>query len=63
MEQRMAVFIETVIIAALVALGIIVGGAAIIRGLAVLRRPAHHLATRTGASPVPPTVDMRPPEG
>jgi hypothetical protein len=59
----MAVFIETVIIAALVALGIIVGGAAIIRGFVASRRPSHHTATQTGASPVPPTVDMRPPEG
>jgi hypothetical protein len=39
----MAVFIETMIIAALVALGIIVGGAAIIRGLLVSRRPSHHM--------------------
>jgi hypothetical protein len=59
----MAVFIETVIIAALVALGIIVGGAALIRGFVVSRRPSHHNSTRIGASPVPPTVDMRPPEG
>jgi hypothetical protein len=59
----MAVFIETVIIAALVALGIIVGGAAIVRGFVVSRRPSSHTATHTGVSPVPPTVDMRPPEG
>ena len=59
----MAVFIETVIIAALVALGIIVGGAVIIRGFIASRRPSHHAATDTGVSPVPPTVDMRPPGG
>jgi hypothetical protein len=59
----MAVFTETVIIAALVALGIIVGGAAIIRGFILSRRPPHHSATHAGVSPVPPTVDMRPPEG
>jgi hypothetical protein len=59
----MAVFIETVIIAALVAVGIIVGGAAIIRGLVLSRRPTDHTATHTGVSPVPPTVDMRPPGG
>jgi hypothetical protein len=59
----MAVFIETVIIAVLVALGIIVGGGAIIRGFILSRRPSHHTATHTGVSPVPPTVDMRPPEG
>ena len=59
----MAVFIETVIIAALVALGLIVGGAAIIRGFVVSRRPCHHTATDTGVSPVPPTVDIQPPGG
>jgi hypothetical protein len=45
MEWDMAVFIETVIIAAVVALGIMVGGAAIIRG------------TRSVASSVPPSGD------
>jgi hypothetical protein len=50
-------FIETLIIAALVSLGIIVGGKAIIIGRAMSRRPSHHLATHTGASPVPPAVD------
>ena len=59
----MAVFIETVIIAALVAVGIIVGGTAIIRAFVVSRRPSHHTATNTGISPVPPTVDMGPPGG
>jgi hypothetical protein len=59
----MATFIETVIIAAVVSLGIIVGGKAIIRGFAISRRPSHHTATQTGASPVPPTVDIRPPGG
>jgi len=59
----MAVFIDTVIIAALVALGIIVGGAARILGFVVSRRPSHHTSTRAAASPVPPTVYMRPPEG
>jgi len=59
----MAIFIETVIIAAIVSLGIIVGGAAMLRGLLISRRASHHLATRTGASPVPRTVDIRPPGG
>jgi hypothetical protein len=59
----MALFAETVIIAALVSLGIIVGGTAIVRGFVISRRSSHHLAARTGASPVPPTVDMRPPGG
>jgi len=59
----MAVFIETVIIAALVALGIIVGGGAIIRAFIVSRRSSDHAATHTGVSPVPPTVDMGPSGG
>jgi hypothetical protein len=58
----MAIFIEMAIIAAVVSLGIIVGGAAIIRGFAISRRPSHHLATHSGDSPVPPGVDIRPPE-
>jgi hypothetical protein len=58
----MAVFIETVIIAAVVALGILVGAKAVNRGFIISRRPSHHTATQTGASPVPPTVDIRPPE-
>jgi hypothetical protein len=58
----MAVFIETVIIAAVVALGILVGAKAINRGFMISRRSSHHTATHTGASPVPPTVDIRPPE-
>jgi hypothetical protein len=55
-------FIETLIIAAVVALGLIVGAKALITGRAISRRPSHHLATHTGASPVPPAVDVRPPE-
>jgi hypothetical protein len=54
--------IETLIIAAVVSLGIIVAGGAIITGRAISRRPLHHLSTHTGASPVPPAVDVRPPE-
>jgi len=46
----MAVFIDTVIIAALVALGIIVGGAARILGFVVSRRPSHHTSTRAAAT-------------
>jgi hypothetical protein len=54
--------IEALIIAAVVSLGIIVAGKAIIAARAISRRPSHHLATHTGASPVPPAVDLRPPE-
>jgi len=54
-------FVETLIIAAIVSVGLIVGGAALIRARAISRRASHHLATQTGTQPVPPTVDMRPP--
>jgi hypothetical protein len=43
-----------------VALGIIVVGKAIIDGLAMSRRRSHHLATRTGVSPVPPEAQLPP---
>jgi hypothetical protein len=56
------VFIETVIIAAVVAVGLIVGVRAIRIGREMSRRASHHLVTQTGSSPVPPTVDLRPPE-
>jgi hypothetical protein len=58
----MAIFIETAIIAAVVSVGIIVGGGAVIRAFVISRRSSHHLATRSGDSPVPPAVDIRPPE-
>ena len=54
--------IEALIIAAAVSIGVIVAGKAIITARAILRRRSHHLATHTGASPVPPAVDVRPPE-
>jgi hypothetical protein len=57
----MGPFIEPVIIAALVSLGLIVGIAAMVRGFIISRRPSHHLATRPGNSPVPSEVDSRPP--
>jgi hypothetical protein len=56
------VLIETLIIAAVVSLGIIVAGKAIATARAISRRRSHHLATHTGVSPVPPAVDVRPPE-
>jgi len=55
-------FIEMAIIAAVVSLGIIIGGGALIRGFVISRRRSHHLATHTGGSPVSPAVDIRPPE-
>lgn len=58
----MAIQLEIILIAGVVAIGLIVLGKAIMTGVAVSRRPSNHLATRTGASPVPPAVDVRPPE-
>ncbi|HZT87451.1 MAG TPA: hypothetical protein VFA12_05730 [Stellaceae bacterium] len=57
----MAVELEIVLIAGVVALGLIVLGKAIMTGFAMSRRPPHHLTERPGASPVPPAVDIRPP--
>ena len=58
----MAIEIEIVLIAGVVAVGLIVLGRAIGTGLAIARRRSHHLAQQTGALPVPPAVDIRPPE-
>lgn len=57
----MGIFIETVIIAAIVSVGIIALSRAISRGLAISRRPAHHLSPRTGADAVPPEAQIPPP--
>jgi hypothetical protein len=57
-----AIQMEIVLIAGVVAIGLIALYRAIVTGLAILRRPSHHLAEQTGASPVPPAVDVRPPE-
>ena len=59
----MAIQIEIVLIAAAVAIGLIVLVRAIATGVTISRRRAHHLAEQTGSSPVPPAVDIRPPEG
>jgi hypothetical protein len=58
----MGIQIEIVLIAAMVAIGLIVLGRAIATGVRISRRRAHHLAEQTGSSPVPPAVDVRPPE-
>jgi hypothetical protein len=58
--KPMGEFIETLIIAAVVSLGIIVLGRAIIVGLAISRRSSHHLATQTGTTPVPPEANLPP---
>lgn len=64
----MAVQLEIILIAGVVALGLIVLGKALMTGFAISRRPSYHWAERTSASPVPPAVvassvsDIRPPE-
>jgi hypothetical protein len=57
----MAVQLEIILIAGVVAVGLIVLGEAIMTGFTMSRRPSHHLAEQTGSSPVPPAVDIRPP--
>ena len=52
----MAVQIEIVLIAGVVAIGLIVLGRGIVTSLTISRRPSHHLAQQTGTSPVPPAV-------
>jgi hypothetical protein len=59
----MAIQIEIVLIAGLVANGLIVLGRAILTGITISRRPSHHLAQQTGASPVPPEAQIPPPSG
>jgi hypothetical protein len=58
----MAVEVEIILIAGVLAIGLMVLGKYIVTGIAISRRPSHHLAEQTGSSPVPPAVDIRPPE-
>ena len=57
----MAIQIEIVLIAGIVALALIVVGRAIVTGFRISRRPSHHLAKQTGVPPPPPGIDQRPP--
>jgi len=57
----MAIQLEIILIAGVIAVGLIVLGKAIMTGFTMSRRPSHHLAEQTGSSPVPPAVDIRPP--
>jgi len=59
----MAIQIEIVLIAGVVAIGLPVFGGAIVTGLSIGRRPSHHLAQQTGTSPVPPEAQISPPSG
>jgi hypothetical protein len=56
----MAVEFEIILIAAIAAVGLIAIGKAIMTGLAISRRASHHLAERTGTSPVPPEAQIPP---
>jgi len=59
----MAIQFEIIVIAAVVALGLIVVGKAIMTGFAMSRRPSHHLAEQTGVPPVRSESDILPPSG
>jgi len=54
----MAIQIEIILIAGLVAAALIILVKQIRTGRAMSRRPSHHLAEQTGSSPVPPEVDL-----
>jgi hypothetical protein len=49
------------LIAGAVSIGVIAVGKAIITGLAISRRPSHHLAQQSGTSPVSPKSELPPP--
>ncbi len=59
----MAIQIEIVLIAGVVAIGLIVLGRAIVTGITISRQPSHHLAQQTGTSAVPPEAQIPPPSG
>jgi hypothetical protein len=56
----MAIQLEIVLIAAVVAVGLIVLGKGIMTGFAMSRRPSHSLAERTSAKAVPPEAQIPP---
>jgi hypothetical protein len=49
------------LIALVIAVGVIAGGKAIITGFAISRRPSHHLAEQSGASPPSNEAQLPPP--
>ena len=59
----MAEWIEMLLIAGVVSIGLMAIGKAIASGLAISRRPSHHLAQQTGTLPVPPEAEVPPPGG
>ena len=48
------------VVSVVVAVGVIAVVRAIVTGLAISRRPSHHLAQQTGTSPVPPEIELPP---
>jgi hypothetical protein len=60
-ERIMAIQLEIILIAGMVAIGLIMLWKAIVTGLAISRRPSHHLAEQTGTKPVPPEAQVPPP--
>jgi hypothetical protein len=45
-------------VSVVVLVGVIAVVRAIVTGLAISRRPSHHLAQQTGTSPVPPEIEL-----
>jgi len=48
------------VVSVVVLVGVIAVARAIVAGLAISRRPSHHLARQTGTSPVPPEIELPP---
>ena len=63
MENYLAIESEIMLVAGIVAIGLIVVGKVIMTGFAMSRRPSHHLAEQTGIPPVRPESDILPPSG
>jgi len=49
------------LLAGIVSIGVIAVGKAIITGLAISRRPSHHLAEQSGTSPASKQAEIPPP--
>jgi hypothetical protein len=54
----MAPFIETVVIAGVVAIGLVAVARALIRGFAISRRPPYDAGKPTGTSPMSPEAQV-----
>jgi hypothetical protein len=58
----MSLWIQLLIVG-VVSVGVIAVGRAIITGLAISRRPSHHLAQQSGVSPASKEAEIPPPSG